>query len=101
MEDVYVISLLCTFLFCLAKLCEMKLLQSADPEDDEEFGGDKKKPLKYLLRDAVIVFAVSFLSTYIHFHVHFDMTNLMHVIMETKTEPQTGMSEVFTGDPDF
>ena len=94
-ENIYVISLMCTFLFCLGKLCEIKLLKhNDDPTDDI-------KPLQFLMRDAAIVFGASMLSSYIFFNVDTNITDMLHVLTETKTTPQQGMSEIFTGEPEF
>ena len=94
MENIYIISLLCTFLFCLGKLCEAKLLH----KDEEE---DTIKPLKYLMRDAVIVFAANVVSTYVFFHVDTNITDMLHILTEVKTAPVKGASEIFTGTPEF
>ena len=104
MENIIVISLISTFLFCLAKLVEVKFLtpQNDDHDDDDHAGGAGGiKPLKFLIRDALIVFISSMISTYIYFHVDTNITNLLHILTETKTIPEVGASEIFTGQPDF
>ena len=45
MDNIYIIPFVTTILFCLAKLIEMKFI-------DKEM-----KPMKFLVRDAIIVFA--------------------------------------------
>ena len=95
MENILIISLLSTFLFCLAKLLELRFLSTAD--DDAH----ASKPLKFLVRDAVIVFLASMASVYAYFHIDSNVTSLLQVITETKTIPDVGASEVFVGQPDF
>lgn len=76
-------------------------------QDDDDNDGNSSssgagiKPLKFLIRDALIVFISSMLSTYIYFHVDTNITNLLHILTETKTIPEVGASEIFTGEPDF
>lgn len=109
MENVFIISILCTFIFCLAKLCEAKFLQKekeASAADDGDgtttsAGGGGGKPLKHLLRDAVVVFGATVASTYLYFHVDTNVTNVLHILTETKTAPMKGASEIFTGNPEF
>ena len=107
MENVFIISILCTFIFCLAKLCEAKFLlqkeanASSSSDDDDEGVGGGGKPLKHLLRDAVVVFGATVASTYLFFHVDTNVTNVLHILTETKTAPAKGASEIFTGNPEF
>ena len=107
MENIIIISLLSTFLCCLVKLVEMKFMVPSvgggGGDDGDEYSGvgGGGKPLKFLIRDALIVFICTMASTYVYFHVDTNVMNLLHIITETKTTPQVGASEVFAGQPDF
>ena len=111
MENVFIISLLCTFFFCLAKLIEVKFMQkdtenqedasSSSSDEDNRRSSSSSKPLKYLLRDALIVFAANVVSTYLYMHVDGNVTDILHILTETKTAPVKGASEIFTGAPGF
>ena len=115
MEKIYVIALITTVLFCLAKIIEMKFLANRDfggggsggDDDDErsDFSSSAaslpQKPLKHLLRDALILFLSCLFACYVNFHVDTNMTDLFHVLTETKTVPVSGNSEIFVGQPEF
>ena len=87
MDNVYIIPFVTTFFFCLAKLIEMKFI-------DKEM-----KPMKFLVRDAIIVFVCSLLTNYIFFNFCGSLDDFMSVITETKTIPK--MTEIFTDVPGF
>jgi len=89
MENVFVISFLVTALFCLAKFVEMKFLEN------------ELKPLKFLMRDAVIVFVCSVLATFVFFNMDVSLTDFLNVMTETKTAPVGGAAEIFTEAPGF
>lgn len=107
MENVFIISLLCTFFFCLAKLFEVKFMQSDNDVNQDESDENNhhhagaSKPLRHLLRDALIVFAANVVSTYLYMHVDGNITDILHILTETKTAPVKGASEIFTGSPGF
>jgi hypothetical protein len=88
MEKVFVISTLVVFLFCIAKFIEMKYL------DDEQ------KPLKYLVRDAIIVFACAGLGTFVYFHMDGSVTDFLNIVTENKAL-NVSSPQVFTDDPGF
>ena len=87
MDNVYIIPFVTTFFFCLAKLIEMKFI-------DKEM-----KPMKFLVRDAIIVFVCSLLTSYIFFNFCGSLDDFMSVITETKTIPK--ITEIFTDVPGF
>ena len=87
MDNIYIIPFVTTILFCLAKLIEMKFI-------DKEL-----KPMKFLVRDAIIVFACSLLASYIFFNSNGSIDDFMSIITETKTIPKT--TEIFTDVPGF
>jgi len=85
----FVISILVTALFCLAKFIEMKYVEN------------ELKPLKFLMRDAVIVFICSVASTFIFFNMDVSLSDFLNVMTETKTAPVGGAAEIFTEAPGF
>ena len=90
MENVLTISIIATVLFCFVKFAEMKFLNK-EPE---------MKPLKFFVRDALIVF----ISTVVGAFVYFNMSGTIHDFMNTVTETKvlsTGATEVFTDAPGF
>ena len=112
MDNVYIISIVTTFLYCLAKLAELKFAKhwssnSGDEDDDEQDDSgssrsrSRSRSMKHLLRDAVLLFICTFVSSYVYFHMDSGITELLHIMTETKTVPQVGASEIFTGEPDF
>ena len=65
MENPIMISLAATVLFIIAKVLEMKFI-------DKE-----SKPMKFLVRDALIVFVCAFAPTFAFFQMNGTMTELM------------------------
>jgi hypothetical protein len=90
MDNVFTISIIATVLFCFIKFVEIKFL-------DKE---TEMKPLKFFVRDALIVF----ISTGVACFVYFNMSGTIHDFMNTVTETKvltTGATEVFTDAPGF
>ena len=88
MEKVFVIAILTVALFCLAKIVEMKYL-------DQEV-----KPLKFLVRDSIIVFCSTLLSAYIFLYMNRSITDFFNVVTESKVL-QADTTQIFTGVPEF
>jgi multisubunit Na+/H+ antiporter MnhB subunit len=88
MEKIFIISTIITFLFCLVKFIEMKYL-------DKEF-----KPLKFLVRDAVIVFVCSLAAALFVFNMDGSITDFFNVLTDTKTL-NTATTQIFTDEPGF
>lgn len=88
MEKVFVISILVTVLFCIVKFIEMKYL-------DKE-----TKPLKVVVRDAIIVFVSSIAATFSFFHLEHSINDFLNIITETKTL-NTNATQIFTDEPGF
>jgi hypothetical protein len=88
MEQVFIISICITVLFCVAKVVEMKFI-------DKKF-----KPMKYLMRDAIIVLASSAIVTYAVLNMNSTIKSFFNVVTDSKTiTPAT--TEVFTDAPGF
>lgn len=88
MEKIFIISTIITFLFCLVKFIEMKYL-------DKEL-----KPLKFLVRDAVIVFVCSLAAALFVFNMDGSITDFFNVLTDTKTL-NTATTQIFTDEPGF
>lgn len=88
MEKVLIFAISITILFCILKFLEMKYI-------DREI-----KPLKYFVRDAIMVFSSSILCVYVLLHYDKNITDLFAVVTESKVfSPDT--TTVFTGEPGF
>lgn len=91
MEKILIAAFVITILFCLAKVVEMKYI-------DKEM-----KPLKFMIRDAAIVFSAAIGTLFVFSHMNGPMRNLndfMNIITDTKTL-SAAAPEVFTDEPGF
>ena len=59
------------------------------------------KPLKFVIRDATIVFVCSLLAINIYFNMNGTIHEFINVVTDTKTVPIGGNADIFTGDPGF
>jgi len=88
MEQLFLFALFTTILFVILKLIEMKYL-------DKEI-----KPLKYIVRDAVIVFSSAFASAAFTFYIKGSFSDFLNVVTENKViQPDT--TQIFTDAPGF
>lgn len=88
MEKVFIISIIITFLYCLIKFLEMKFIE-------KEF-----KPVKTIVRDAIIIMFCSIVSTYLYFNIDTNVVNFFNVLTNnTVVEPS--VTQVFTDQPGF
>jgi hypothetical protein len=88
MEKIVLISFLVTLFFCVFKFVEMKYL---DKED---------KPLKSVVRDAIVVFICSLLATFAFFNLEGYINDFFNVVTDTKVL-NAGNTQVFTDAPGF
>ena len=88
MEKTFVLAGVITIIFCVSKLLEMKYI-------DKEW-----KPIKYLVRDSLIVFISSFVGVFIYLQGQGTVSDFVNVITENKNIELKG-TQVFTGDPEF
>ena len=84
----YIVSGIIAFVFLVAKFIEMRFTNKSGEEDDSP---SPPKPLKYLLRDAMLVYVSSLLGFYIiaQFEEH------------AATNSTAKEVAAFTGGPDF
>ena len=88
MEKLLLISLFITFLFCIVKIFEMKYLE-------KEF-----KPLKFIVRDAVIVFGSALGAAYGFFYMKGSFSDFVNIVTENKTLNMEA-TQIFTDTPGF
>lgn len=91
MEKVVFISILVTFIFSVFKFLEARYLE----EDNED-----SKPLKFYVRDALIVFVSSMIASYITMYMGNSVSELIDIVTETKTV-NNAATQIFTGNPEF
>jgi RsiW-degrading membrane proteinase PrsW (M82 family) len=90
MENVLIISIIATVGFCLCKFVEMRFI-----EKDQE-----PKPMKFIVRDALIVFMSVMVSVYVYEQFDSSLNGLLNTVTETKVL-NTANTEVFTDTPGF
>jgi hypothetical protein len=88
MEKVATIAFLVVLIFCLAKFLEMKYLEK------------EWKPLKNLVRDAIIVFSSTSIGAYIYFHMDGSMKDFLNIVTENKSL-NVAAPQIFTDEPGF
>jgi len=89
MEKVLIFAITITILFCILKFLEMKYI-------DREI-----KPLKFFVRDAIMVFSSSIFCIYILLQYDKNITDLFAVITESRVFSPDDTTTVFTGEPGF
>jgi len=88
MENLFLFAIFTTILFVLIKVVEMKYLEK------------EMKPLKYMVRDAVIVFGSSLGAATATFYVRGSFADFLNVVTENKVL-NTDATLVFTDAPGF
>lgn len=83
----YIVSGIISFVFLVAKFIEMRFVNNKSSEEDEQMA----KPLKFLLRDALLVYMSSLLGFYII--AQFEEHSVSEVTVKNV--------QAFTGGPDF
>ena len=61
---------------------------------------EEMKPLKYIVRDAVMVFAASMAATVLRFYLKSSFTDFINVVTENKTL-NLESTQIFTDAPGF
>jgi hypothetical protein len=88
MEKILLVSFLITCMFSIIKIIEMKYLEK------------EMKPIKYIMRDALIVFVCTVAGVYAMFYMNGSLTSFLNIVTETKTlNPDA--TEIFTDQPEF
>ena len=84
-----VVPIFISLLFFLAKFIEMKYINK------------EVKPLKFMIRDTLIVFVVSVSSLFLYGRFQIPIQEFMNVVTNTKTIPMEIHPEIFTDNPGF
>jgi len=90
MDQVFILAIMITLLFCATKYIEMRYLSSVT----------EAKPLKEIVRDALVVLTCSMTGSYIYFHYQGSIMDFFNVVTETKVL-NTAATHVFTDSPAF
>jgi hypothetical protein len=90
MEQVIVFALIVTVAFSVFKFAEIKLLEK--PKE--------MKPLKFFVRDVVLVFVSASIGAFIYMNMNEQIGEFFNVITETKVL-SGGPAPVFTDAPGF
>jgi hypothetical protein len=88
MEKVFMIAVIVTILFLASKVFEMKYI-------DKEW-----KPMKFIVRDAISVFACTALGAFLYLHLDGSVVDFLNVVTNNKTFDM-GQTQVFTDEPGF
>jgi len=88
MEKVFILSIITTCLFVVIKILEMKFV-------DKEW-----KPLKNIIRDAVIVFVCSMVGSFLLFQMDGSVTDFLNVVTDNKSFNMSA-TQIFTDAPGF
>jgi hypothetical protein len=84
-----VVPIFISLLFFLAKFIEMKYINK------------EVKPLKFMIRDTLIVFVASVSSIFLYGRFQIPIQEFMNVVTNTKTTPMEIHPEIFTDNPGF
>lgn len=88
MEKIIIFALLASIIFCALKFLEMKYLE-------KEF-----KPLKVVIRDAMIVFVSAFVSGYVILESGLYINEFFNIVTENK-DMKLAEAKIFTDTPGF
>ena len=88
MKNLFLFAIFTTAIFILLKIIEMKYLE------------EEIKPLKYMVRDAVIVFASAIAAAVLRFYIKGSLIDFLNVVTENKI-PNLDATQIFTGEPGF
>jgi hypothetical protein len=89
MENIVIISVLATIVFCVMKFIETRYLDK-----------DTETPLKVYVRDAIVVFIATVCASIIYFNMSGYLTDFFNMVTETKTLDSSA-TEIFTDAPGF
>lgn len=88
MDKVFIIAIFATLLFSIIKFIEMRYLEK------------EKKPLKFIVRDTIIVFLSSTVASFSFFYLENYISDFFNIVTETKTL-NTNATQIFTDAPGF
>jgi multisubunit Na+/H+ antiporter MnhB subunit len=90
MENMLIVAIMTTLLFCAFKFVEMRFIDKQK----------EMKPLKFFVRDLVLVFVSSLAAGFFFFNSNKQISEFVNTITDTKVIPE-GAAQVFTDAPGF
>jgi multisubunit Na+/H+ antiporter MnhB subunit len=90
MENMLIVAIITTLLFCAFKFIEMRFIDKQK----------EMKPLKFFVRDLVLVFVSSLAAGFFFFNSNKQISEFVNTITDTKVIPE-GAAQVFTDAPGF
>ena len=88
MENLFLFAIFTTIFFVLAKIVEMKFI-------DKEW-----KPLRIIIRDAIIVFSSAMVASYGYSYMNGSFSDFLNIVTENKML-KTDATQIFTDEPAF
>ena len=88
MDNLFLFAIFTTILFVLGKIVEMKFI-------DKEW-----KPLRIIIRDAILVFASALLASYGYSYMNGSFSDFLNIVTENKVL-KTDTTQIFTDLPTF
>ena len=85
-----IVAIITTLLFCAFKFVEMRFIDKQK----------EMKPLKFFVRDLVLVFVSSLAAGFFFFNSNKQISEFVNTITDTKVIPE-GAAQVFTDAPGF
>ena len=85
-----IVAIITTLLFCAFKFIEMRFIDKQK----------EMKPLKFFVRDLVLVFVSSLAAGFFFFNSNKQISEFVNTITDTKVIPE-GAAQVFTDAPGF
>jgi len=90
MENMLIVAIITTLLFCAFKFIEIRFIDKQK----------EMKPLKFFVRDLVLVFVSSLAAGFFFFNSNKQISEFVNTITDTKVIPE-GAAQVFTDAPGF
>jgi len=88
MEKLLIIACIVTFVFTIFKVIEMKYVSK------------QWTPLKYVIRDAVMVFGSAVTGLFVFFQINGSINDLLNVVTDSKAL-NLNTTQIFTDEPGF
>jgi hypothetical protein len=90
MEQVFIIAISTVVVFSIIKMIESRYLDKSD----------ERKPLKEMVRDIVVLFIASFVSSFVYFQFQNNIRDFFNIVTETPTLNAASI-QIFTDNPGF
>jgi hypothetical protein len=90
MENMLIVAVITTLIFCALKFIEIRFIEKKK----------EMKPLKYFVRDMVLVFVSSLVAGFFFFSANKQISEFVNTITDTKVMLD-GQAPVFTDAPGF